>query len=124
MIAGQRPKPARLRLVEGNPGHRPVNKAEPRSPALKGPPRHLTDEQRSAWRELVRAAPEHVLQQADRFLLELAARLLVQARSTPEISAPLATQLRQCLGELGLSPSARTRLSVAPPAPANPFENL
>lgn len=123
-MRGRPPKPTHLKLIEGNPGKRRINTAEPRSAPLRGPPRHLTPAQRTAWREIVKAAPPHVLQQADRFLIELTARLLVQVRGSPEPMVGSVAQLRQCLGELGLSPSARSRLSVAPPSAVNPFATL
>jgi hypothetical protein len=76
------------------------------------------------WREVVAAAPPHVLKQADRFLVELTVLLLAQAQaraSGADVSPGIATQLRQCLAEMGMSPSARSRLSVSEPAAANPF---
>jgi hypothetical protein len=124
MIAGQRPKPAKLRLVQGNPGKRPINTAEPQSKPLAGPPAAWTGEQQALWRELVEAAPASVLMESDRFLIELAARLLAQMRSAAEASPGIATQLRQCLAEMGMSPSSRSRLSVTSPTVTNPFEGL
>jgi hypothetical protein len=124
MIAGQRPKPARLRVVQGNPGKRPINANEPQSAPLTGPPKRMSVRQKALWRELVRAAPPHVLRQADRYLVEMTVRLLEQTISQPEVSASIMTQLRQCLAEMGMSPSARSRLSVPDPAPANPFADI
>jgi hypothetical protein len=124
MIAGQRPKPANLRVIQGNPGKRPINANEPLSASLAGPPASWPGEHKAIWAELLEAAPAHVLKQADRFLLELTVRLLAQIRADAEVSAGIATQLRQCLAEMGLSPSARSRLSASPPAVTNPFEDL
>jgi phage terminase small subunit len=125
MIAGQRPKPARLRVVQGNPGKRPINAGEPQSEPLTGPPKDMSAQHKAIWRQLVQAAPPHVLKQADRFLVELTVLLLAQARASgADVSPGIATQLRQCLAEMGMSPSARSRLSVSEPAAANPFEGL
>jgi hypothetical protein len=124
MIAGQRPKPAQLRVLQGNPGKRPINAREPQSTPLAGPPRGWSAQHKAMWREVVAAAPPHVLKQADRFLVELTVRLLAQARASADVSPGIATQLRQCLAEMGMSPSARSRLSVSEPAAANPFEGL
>ena len=124
MIAGQRPKPANLRIIQGNPGKRPINANEPQSAPLAGPPGSWPGEHKAIWAELLEAAPPHVLKQADRFLLELTVRLLAQIRASAEVSPGIATQLRQCLAEMGLSPSARSRLSAPAPEPHNPFEGL
>jgi phage terminase small subunit len=124
LIAGRRPKPTKLRIIEGNPGKRRINADEPQPPALGGPPAHLDDTLLPLWNEVVQAAPPHVLTAADAVVIELTARLLFQMRTSPEVGPGLAVQLRQCLGELGMTPSARSRLSVAKPGPANRFENL
>ena len=71
----------------------------------------------------MRLAPPHVLREADELLVELTARLLVLSR-VPDLPVGIAVQLRQCLAELGMSPSARARLSVEPPKPATPFDGL
>src|SRR5262245_48325795 len=105
MIAGQCPKPAKLRLVTGNPGKRQVNTAEPQAPALAGIPAHLDDTRRQLWEEIVAAAPAHVLTMADAHLVELTVRLLQQLREAAEVGPGLAVQFRQCLAELGMSPS-------------------
>lgn len=121
MPRGRPPKPVHLRLVEGNPGKRPI-KAEPRSRPLGPPPEALAPVHVEAWHELVAAAPDGVLRDSDRFLLELAARLMVQIRTMPSCPAAMATQLRACLTEIGMSPSSRARLAVAPPQAKNPFD--
>lgn len=49
-MAGRRPKPSHLRLVTGNAGKRPINKAEPKPfRAIPSPPDHLSPEARVAW---------------------------------------------------------------------------
>lgn len=123
MISGQRPKPATLKLVTGNPGKRSVNAAEPQSAELGPPPGWFSPEQRLVWQELLNAAPGGVIKESDRVLLELTVRLVVDVRSYPTVQAAIATQLRQCLGELGMSPSARARLSVGGEKKSNPFDD-
>ena len=123
MIAGQRPKPANLKLLAGNPGKRALNRDEPVSPPLRAMPRDLDPRLHDAWRKITRLAPPGVLREADELLVELAARLLVQSR-VPEVPVGVAVQLRQCLAELGMSPSARARLSVPPPPVENPFDAI
>ena len=124
MTTGRRPKPTHLKLVQGNPGKRRLNTEEPQSDELKGPPKYFSGHQNALWNELVDAAPRHVLKQSDRFLLESAVRLLEQVRGGQDVSRAVLSELRQCLSAMGMDPSSRSRLSVAPPAPANPFAEL
>lgn len=120
-IAGQRPKPTHLKAIAGNPGKRPLNTAEPPSPPLLGMPDDLDPALRVAWTTIVRLAPPGVLREADELLVELTARMLVQSRE-PGAPVGVAVQLRQCLAELGMAPSARARLAVPPPPVTNPFD--
>lgn len=120
MPIGRPPKPAHLKLVTGNPGKRKL-KAEPHTEPLGDPPATLRPELRSVWVELVTAAPQGVLRQSDSMLVELAAALLTQVRAGDN-RIGLVTELRQCLGEIGMSPSSRARLAVAPPPAKNPFD--
>lgn len=54
-MKGRKPKPTALRLVEGNREHRPINGNEPKpEPKAPGCPQFLKDEERKAWRYLVR----------------------------------------------------------------------
>ena len=47
---GRKPKPTHLKLVTGNPGRRPLNKAEAMpEPDLPMPPPHLNDEAKVEW---------------------------------------------------------------------------
>lgn len=50
MTVGRKPKPTHLKLVTGNPGKRPLPKAEAKVvPALPSPPPHLSDEAKVEW---------------------------------------------------------------------------
>lgn len=50
MKPGTKPKPTHLKLVTGNPGKRPLPKAEAKVvPALPSPPPHLSDEAKVEW---------------------------------------------------------------------------
>lgn len=54
-IRGRKPKPTALKVLEGNPGHRPLNKKEP---LVKGKlpkcPSWLEDDAKKEWRRLGR----------------------------------------------------------------------
>ncbi len=49
-MKGRKPKPSHLKLVQGNPGKRPINASEPR-PARERPsaPAHLSEKARETW---------------------------------------------------------------------------
>ncbi len=80
---------------------------------------------KALWHEMVACAPEDVLTKADRHLMEIAVRLLAQIRSDSEVKASTASQFRACLSEMGMTPSARSRLySGGHPGAANPFAAL
>jgi len=93
-----------------NPGRRRV---EPKvSGPIGEPPDYFTEEEKSAWREIVRIAPLDVLSVADSLVVELAARLMVMFRSKPVENFPVAlvAQYRSCLGTLGMTPSDRSKV--------------
>lgn len=71
-MAGRRPKPTALRLVEGNPGKRAVNKREPKPKRhIPSCPSHLRDSGKVAWGRLsVLLDRMAVLTEADSFALE------------------------------------------------------
>ena len=142
-MAGRRPKPTVLRLVEGNPGKRKINKAEPK-PKREIPscPAHLSDAGKVAWGRLsVLLDRMGVLTEADSAALErlcdcysdiLICResLIADGWTYKTMDAqgntlikgnPAATQLRAAdaqfksyLIEFGLTPSARTKVHAAP----------
>ena len=122
---GPKPKPTHLKIISGNPGKRPLNQHEPEIiEPLGTPPARWDPGAKALWHEVVGCAPEGVLTKADRHLIEIAARLLAQIRAQPEVTAAIVAQFRACLSEMGMTPSARTRLSVASGGGGNPFANL
>ena len=142
-MAGRRPKPTVLKLVEGNPGKRAINKKEPK-PKREIPscPAHMSDAGKVAWGRLsVLLDRMGVLTEADSAALErlcdcysdiLICResLIADGWTYKTLDAqgntlikgnPAATQLRAAdaqfksyLIEFGLTPSARTKVHAAP----------
>lgn len=134
---GTKPKPTRVKELEGNPGHRAINRAEPK-PDVAEPralPYGVTKTARGFHKRyaplLVRLG---ILTEADEAAFNLmslhyglaidAARelreagLTVDGRDGPK-KHPLAqvfrdnsSSFRQYAGEFGMTPSARSRLSV------------
>jgi len=77
---GRRPRPTFLRVVGGNAGKRPLNKAEPKpARAIPSPPEHLSDAAKVAWGRLsVMLDRMGVLTEADSFALERACEVYAE----------------------------------------------
>lgn len=147
---GPAPKPTKLKILAGNPGHRPINRLEPEpTPGAPDPPAWLPAEALAEWRRVV---PEldrlKLLTKVDRAVLaaycvawselvtatqklEAEGRVVdvvVRDRHGEEVGTRAAlhpavklqrdafARVKAYLGEIGLSPSSRSRLQV-PDAP-------
>lgn len=54
-MRGRKPKPTRLKLIQGNPGKRPLNPHEPKSEiAIPTCPAHLNASAKAEWKRLAR----------------------------------------------------------------------
>ena len=52
-VPGRKPKPSYIKVLEGNPGHRPINKNEPHYEAVCPPaPSHLSYAAKQEWKRL------------------------------------------------------------------------
>lgn len=145
---GPAPKPTVLKLLEGNPGKRPLNKKEPKptgAPVLR---EDMSDASRAVWARVVDAyGHTGVLTAADGDALRIyceavvryeAAALLLErsgpvvkgARSGDLVRNPLhqivrdnAALVRAYARELGLTPSARSAITdVKTPGAEDPLE--
>lgn len=96
--------------------------------ALGKPPASLTAAEAACWREAVRNAPGGVLTAADRWLVEIAARLMARLRAegVGGLRGAELSQLTTALGKLGWTPADRSRVSGAatPPDVENPWDAL
>jgi P27 family predicted phage terminase small subunit len=152
VTSGRKPKPTWLKIVTGNPGHRPLNVDEPQlvgNLAEMAAPAWFSELQRAEWDRVLRDAP--YLKNADRDILvaycvavSLYAEsvqkvaqfgMLVKAPATgTPMNSPYYTALnkqarmiKELGSELGLSPASRSRVSVAkaqPTADPTPFDDL
>lgn len=119
-VRGQKPKPTHLRLLSGNAGKRPVNAQEPiYAPCTTQPPDWLPEGARAHWERLASMlAQAGVLKESDRDLLAtyccLFAEYVETVRAGERASMSIVGQLRQLMGELGLTPSARARIVAEP----------
>ena len=121
---GQRPKPTALKLIAGNPGKRPINAQEPQfPPCATDAPDWLENAARAHWERLApMLAGSGVLKESDRDLLATYCATYaayVDAVRDGGASMAMVGQLRQLMGELGMTPSARARIAVDK-VPENP----
>lgn len=138
-MRGRKPKPTFLKLITGNPGKRPLNENEPRPRlALPSVPPHLTDEAKVEWGRVANELYDlGMLTHLDRAVLasycqyyaswckytEASERapLVKGSKGQPALSpyVKLANQAYQNMlkaaVELGITPSARSRVSAIPP---------
>lgn len=137
MAVGRPPKPTALKVLNGNPGKRPINKAEPKpQQGAPEPPSFLSPEGLREWQRIVPLLDRMgLLTYVDRAMLVvyceawsryMAATQVVQeegvviesykgtfVRHPAALVAKDAEQImRQCCSEFGLSPSARSRMTV------------
>jgi hypothetical protein len=95
--------------------------------ALGNPPTYFSTDEKQVWKELKKNAPQNVLTNADRLFVETLCRAIAQMRATPpgELTPALLAQVRSGLGQLGMSPSDRSRVQpVTPPDKKNPFAGI
>ena len=138
-MRGRKPKPTHLKLVEGNAGKRPLNRAEPQPVGdLYAAPDWLTASQREGWAYAVTNAPYGLLKHLDRSVLAIwvvaedlhreAAEKIAKfglLTKSPNAGLPLQSPYLAILNkqaqimlkagaELGFSPSSRTRVQIEP----------
>ena len=136
-MRGRKPKPTWLKVIGGNPGRRPLNYAEPKPEGdLSTPPEWLTPSQRGIWEGAISNAPPGLLRRIDEsvFLIWVIAKDLHQIatekiaqsgtivrmpNSNMAVQSPWVAVLNKqaqimlkASGELGFSPSARTRVRL------------
>ena len=138
MSPGRKPKPSWLKVVTGNPGHRPINEDEPLPEGdIVEPPTWFDDAQKAEWSEAIRAAPPGLLKQLDKSMLIVwvcakvmhahAAQQVSKYGAlikTPVTGVPMqspyvsvmnrqAALMMRAAAEMGFSPSSRSRVSIA-----------
>lgn len=136
-MAGRKPKPTHMKRLQGNPGKRPLNAREPKPNGnLKAPPSHFSVEQIAVWNYAIENAPPGLLKNLDLSTLEVWTTACVLHREAMElvrkdglvVTAPsgylmanpalssLNTQagiMLKSAGELGFTPSSRSRISIS-----------
>jgi P27 family predicted phage terminase small subunit len=146
-VRGRTPKATKLRQLEGNPGKRKINKEEPQPTGTLAKPDFVTGPAAQEWDRAVGAMPDGLYTAADapvlavysvawvlfrNALAQVAREGMTAIGSTGQkVTHPsLATLAKQAeiilraSDRLGMSPSARTRLTVGDDAPAGKFDGL
>jgi len=146
-MRGRKPKPTALKLVDGNPGKRPINGREPRPPAARPTcPAYLSPTAKAEWKRLATTLNEiGLLTRIDRTVLAAYCQAYgrwVEAEKklaeTPPLLKTPAGYVQQSpwitiankqvelmvrlMAELGLSPAARSRLAIQVPRGPKPWE--
>ena len=148
-MAGRRPKPTHLKLLQGNPGKRPLNANEPKPSAeLPPPPDHLSDLAKQEWQRM----GEHLVKLGLLTMIDrsaFAAYCVVWTRwveaeealtkTGPVVKSPSGypmlspfytvanqslSQLRAYLTEFGMTPSSRSRTTVGGKEQTDPLEEF
>lgn len=137
------PKPTQLKLLQGNPGKRPINWDEPKPEGELplDPPDYMTDGAKALWVAALTSAPKGLLTSLDASELERwAVNFDLFRQATKKIQEEGATfvdengverispwvriqksasaEMASAGGQLGFSPSARTRVHVKADKPS------
>ena len=88
-------------------------------------PDWFSPEQVSAWQQITSSAPMGVLTGADSLAVEISAVLLAEFRYDPaEFQAGKLGRLQSFLGQFGMTPADRAKLSIEKAPDVNPFDSL
>ena len=137
-MAGRKPKPTMLKIIEGNPGKRPLNDREPKPTGdLVNPPEWLNDSQTEGWKYAIENAPKGLLKKLDQSVLitwviaeDLHRQATIQLQKTgllvrtPNTNQPMqspylpiinrqATLMMKAASEMGFTPTSRSRIVLA-----------
>jgi P27 family predicted phage terminase small subunit len=144
-MRGRKPKPTALKLVQGNPGRRPLNASEPMpEPSLPPCPTHLSPAARREYGRLGRQlVNQGVMTALDRNALALYCEAWARHVDAEEhiatygavimgakglvlspyirISSQCVEQLTKLQSEFGLTPTSRSRVHAAPKETVDPL---
>jgi P27 family predicted phage terminase small subunit len=147
-MRGRPPKPTALKLIQGNPGKRPLNELEPKAqPGIPDCPAHLDDVARAEWDRIMKElAAMGLLAPADRATIagyctayslavkceQVLAKVgpvytkdgMVKSNPAAGILLKALSTMQRLASELGLSPASRTRIHTSPAEAKNEFEQF
>lgn len=88
-------------------------------------PTRLAGTEVVAWQEIVSTAPMGVLTKADRVHVEEMSRLLAESwEEGRDFQLGRRSLLNKMLGQIGMNPVDRSKIVVAKPKDANPFDDF
>lgn len=106
-------KPTALRVIQGNPGRRPIPQGEPQPVGALEKPAKIRGRASQIWDQ--HAAIATWLTSADSTKLHVFCELYAEFERSPrKMVAARIAQLRAAGSELGLDPSSRARLGKVP----------
>jgi P27 family predicted phage terminase small subunit len=136
-----KPKPTHLKLLQGNPGRRPLNKNEPtpKKRISRKPPKYLTPLEREIWEDTMAEVPRGMVRKLDMNSFETFVTSYAEFREacqemhgeplvieTPgglvkpnpllTVKREAAKMMLRAAAELGFTPSSRSKISVDPNA--------
>lgn len=126
-MRGRKPTPTNLKLLRGNPGHRPLPKSEPKPEGAVIRPRFMKGRAVKVWEEY---APElirlGVLTSIDAHTFAVWCCLTAEFERAPtQMVAAKITQMRGIAASFGMEASARARLGTgAKQEEKDPFESF
>ena len=92
---------------------------------IGGAPSFFSPDEIIAWDQLIEHSLPGVLTAADRFMVELGAKLLAESRREGEdFTGAKVAQLVSILGRLGLSPADRQKVAGPQQKGGNPFDGF
>lgn len=106
-----------------NPDRKRDGEPEVKDP-IGAPPEDLTDGELKAWNMIVARAPMGVLTSADWPTVWMASRLWAGFITEPDYPAGKVARLHAILGQFGLDPSSRAKMSIEKPKDVNPFDSF
>ena len=149
-MSGPPKTPTHLRLVKGNPSKRAINKNEPKPPSGVPPiPKHFNKQEKYWFKrigeeldamgvmssmdakalELLIEAYTEYRQHCDTldesgytYTTESEGGTLIKAHPVAAMKADAWKRIRAMLGEFGMTPAARSKVTINTPAEEDPFE--
>ena len=137
-LRGPKPQSTALKVLRGNPGKRPLNKAEPVAmPGFPSMPSWLDREARSEWRRLKRLLPVGLVCKVDQSALALLCQAwselveLYKARGDEDTDPKRASAMRSAFsrwyrlaGQFSLFPACRSGLVLPHIEESDPMQEL
>lgn len=119
--------PKNIHILKGtakkNPSRMKARENEPENAKPIGSiPICLNKQERAAWRRIISESIPGVLGHADRMGVELASRLYARV-STGEATGIEYNQLIKLLGQFGMLPADRAKISIPKQKKKNPFDD-